>query len=118
MVSKWAEKLLNHGMRLFGASALHNAASDGNTSGLIDSSAASRAAAMGNAPRQAVGGEGEEKMELFDAAQGGETPIEKPHNYDAESVLALSELLGVLLRRWCSGVNASNQVLQAWYSMF
>lgn len=111
-------------MRLFGAPASQNAASGGSSSGLIDSSAASRAAAMGKAvasgpgtPGKAVSGEEEEKVAAVkaknDTAQGGETPIENPHNYDAESVLALSELLGVLLRRWCSGVNASNQVLQA-----
>ncbi|CAM9198747.1 unnamed protein product [Scytosiphon promiscuus] len=109
-VSKWADKLLKTSKKWFsasdqqltpasaGAPAPTNVAPplppNGAGSGLIDASAASRAAAMG-------------QKQPENGPEGG-----RAHAYDADSVLALSELLGVLLRRWGSGANASNQVMQ------
>ena len=122
IVSKWAEKLLSHGKRLFSAATEQAVGASPATpatlaalgsarSGLVDSTAASRAAAMGRAP-SAHEKEGAETA-TKDPVQGAADPAEKPHAYDKASVLALSELLGVLLRRWGSGANASNQVMQA-----
>lgn len=128
-VSKWAEKLLKTSKKWFSASdqqppptstaAGTPAASapaapalppSGAGSGLIDASAASRAAAMGQKQSEngfAGGGKG-------GGGGGGRVvdPVDRAHTYDADSVLALSELLGVLLRRWGSGAHASNQVMQ------
>ena len=112
----------------------------GNGSGLIDASAASRAAALGtsipahgrNGSRGEGGGSGGEVGAVGGPGGAGETaaaaavggrgagparlagvdPADMPHEYDAASVLALSELLSVLLRRWGTGANASNQVMQ------
>ncbi|CAM9206820.1 unnamed protein product [Ectocarpus sp. 6 AP-2014] len=103
---------------------------DGSSSGLINASAASRAAAMGQGQQSKSGGPagGGGGGGGGGAAGSGGTvggggggggrggvvdPADRPHAYDADSVLALSELLGVLLRRWGTGANASNQVMQA-----
>lgn len=86
----------------------------GSSSGLIDSSAASRAAAEGKVGNDEGGradggseeGRGgyseEQKQNLEDA----------PHDYDAEIVQALCDFLEVLLRRWGTGIHTSNPVVQ------
>lgn len=106
---------------------------DGSSSGLINASAASRAAAMGQGLQQSKsggpaggggggGGEAESGGTVSGGGGGGGRgggrggvidPADRPHAYDADSVLALSELVGVLLRRWGTGANSSNQVMQA-----
>ena len=134
-MSKWAEKLLKTSKKWFktpdqqaSASAAPAAAAAappslppaGASSGLIDASAASRAAAMGQTQSK-VGPSGESGDATGGGGGGGGCgqggmaavdPAERAHSYDAGSVLALSELLGVLLRRWGTGANASNQVMQ------
>lgn len=63
---------------------------------------------------------GQTKFKVGESGRGGGghgegvavDPADRAHSYDAGSVLALSELLGVLLRRWGTGANASNQVMQ------
>ncbi|CAM9808220.1 unnamed protein product [Pylaiella littoralis] len=132
-VSKWAEKLLNTSKKWFSSadsqtssSAVPAAAApspslppDGAGSGLIDASAASRAAAVGQKHSKAGpgggGSEGEGGGGAGSGADGGGRvvdPADEAHSYDAGNVLALSEFLGVLLRRWGTGTNASNQVMQ------
>lgn len=113
-----------------GAAAAPPLPSDGSSSGLINASAASRAAAMGQGRHQSKsggpagggGGGGGGAAGSGGTVSGGGggggrggvvDPADRPHAYDADSVLALSELLGVLLRRWGTGANASNQVMQA-----
>lgn len=130
-VSKWAEKLLQTSKRWFSAPdqpspaapaapAASAAASPapppgGAGSGLIDASAASRSAALGQGE---VGSEGFAKGGGVSGwGKGGEgaaivDSTDRAHDYDAASVVALSELLAVLLRRWGTGANASNQVMQ------
>lgn len=86
-------------------------------SGLIDATAASRAAAKGDA--SAVGGGDSGGYSGGGGAGGGGAgaagtvdPEDRPHEYDKGSVLALCELLAVLLRRWGTGANAANPVMQ------
>lgn len=135
-VSKWAEKLLKTSKKWFTspdqpssspavpAAAAATAAPpplppDGAGSGLIDASAASRAAAMGQTQskvgRSGESGDGGGRGGGGGGGNGGVVavdPADRAHSYDAGSVLALSELFGVLLRRWGTGANASNQVMQ------
>ncbi|CAM9220994.1 unnamed protein product, partial [Hapterophycus canaliculatus] len=128
-VSKWAEKLLKTSKKWFSAndqqptpaatraSALAHTAPPlppaGAGSGLIDASAASRAAAMGGKePKNSPDGSGRGAVGGGGAGGGVVDPADTAHAYDADNVLALSELLGVLLRRWGTGANASNQVMQ------
>lgn len=146
-VSKWAEKLLKTSKKWFkspdqqasspaapaAAAAAAPAAAppslppDGASSGLIDASAASRAAAMGQTQSKlgaagesgggGGGGGGSDGGGGHGGGGGAVDPADRAHSYDAGSVLALSELLGVLLRRWGTGANASNQVMQVSMSM-
>lgn len=135
-VSKWAEKLLKTSKKWFSApdqptvsSSAHNPAPaaaaaaaaapslppGGGGSGLIDATAASRAAALGQT-EVGPGGDGAKAGAGMGGGGGGVVdPADRDHSYDADDVLALSELLAVLLRRWGTGANASNQVMQVSY---
>lgn len=121
-MSKWAEKLRESGKKWLtsvGADQPQGPPSQtpatrpglpptGSGSGLIDASASSRAAAMGKSSVEA-------ERDLGKATAGDEgdvSPQDRPHEYDRGSVLALCELLAVLLRRWGTGVNAANPVMQ------
>lgn len=86
----------------------------GSGSGLIDSSAASRAAAAGRLGRDEGGGAdgGSELGQGGHAEEQKQNSEDTPHDYDAEVVQALCDFLEVLLRRWGTGIHASNPVVQ------
>ncbi|CAN0396027.1 unnamed protein product, partial [Phaeothamnion confervicola] len=140
--ARWADKLVNSGRKLLwtgsgsGGSGLadddlaYGALNAAAESGLVDSSAASRAAAAGKAvsvgtsenghggSRSGSGGGGGGGGSGRDGGSGGSgrmaiaaVETEKdaaPHAYDAAAVTGLAELVAVLLRRWGTGANGSN----------
>ncbi|CAM9458158.1 unnamed protein product [Discosporangium mesarthrocarpum] len=86
----------------------------GSGSGLINATVASRAAAMGlglGKPSE----KGQQGVGSVNGKGGGRGAMNAPkvvHGYNLGAVVALSELLSVMLRRWGSGVNAKNPLMQ------